>query len=89
MTKRELMAKGRSATLDDLKALDPSVTCLTPEPVAAIMGGSAQWLRIKARESPQDLGFGVCVLNSRIYIPVNGLIKFLDGAGRTRSESNT
>lgn len=79
MTKRELAAKGRTATLEDVKALDKEVTCLTPELVAGVMGVSAQWIRVVARGNPGQLGFPVCCLGSRVYIPVNGFIAWMEG----------
>lgn len=82
MTKRELAAKGRAATLEDLKELDKEVTCLTPEHVAGVMGVSAQWIRVVARSHPERLGFPVCCMGSRVYIPVQGFINWMEGGGQ-------
>ena len=79
MTKEEFEQKGRAVTLEDVKALDSSVKCLTPLHVANLLGGDPQQIRVCARKYPEKLGYPVCVLGSRVKIPIPGFIRFMEG----------
>lgn len=50
---------------------------LTPDDVAGVIGCSAQSIRIQAREDPRMLGFPICVIGTRTYIPREGFIRWL------------
>ena len=62
-------------TLDDLKRLDREF--LTPAQVAEILNCSAHGVRIWARQRPEQLGFPVCIIGSRIKIPRRPFLRFM------------
>lgn len=62
-------------TLDDIKAIDREF--LTPAQVADILNCSAQGVRIWARQRPEQLGFPVCIIGSRIKIPRRPFLRFM------------
>lgn len=62
-------------TLDDLKRLDREF--LTPAQVAEVLNCSAQGVRIWSRQRPEQLGFPVCIIGSRIKIPRRPFLRFM------------
>jgi hypothetical protein len=64
-------------TLDDLKRLDREF--LTPAQVAEILNCSAHGVRIWARQRPEQLGFPVCIIGTRVRIPKRPFIQFMEG----------
>ena len=62
-------------TLDDIKAIDREF--LTPAQVAEILNCSAHGVRIWARQRPEQLGFPVCIIGSRIKIPRRPFLRFM------------
>ena len=62
-------------SLDDLKRLDREF--LTPAQVAEILNCSAHGIRIWARQKPEQLGFPVCIIGSRIKIPRRPFLRFM------------
>ena len=64
-------------TLDDLKRIDREF--LTPAQVADILNCSAHGVRIWARQRPEQLGFPVCIIGTRVRIPKRPFIQFMEG----------
>lgn len=64
-------------SLDDLKRLDREF--LTPAQVAEILNCSAHGVRIWARQRPEQLGFPVCIIGTRVRIPKRPFIQFMEG----------
>ena len=64
-------------TLDDLKRIDREF--LTPAQVAEILNCSAHGIRIWARQRPEQLGFPVCIIGTRVRIPKRPFIQFMEG----------
>ena len=64
-------------TLDDIKAIDREF--LTPAQVAEILNCSAHGIRIWARQTPEQLGFPVCVIGHRTKIPRRAFIAWMEG----------
>jgi hypothetical protein len=64
-------------TLDDIKAIDREF--LTPAQVADILNCSAHGVRIWARQRPEQLGFPVCIIGTRVRIPKRPFIQFMEG----------
>ena len=64
-------------SLDDLKRLDREV--LTPTQVADLLNCSAHGVRSWARQRPEQLGFPVCIIGTRVRIPKRPFIQFMEG----------
>ena len=64
-------------SLDDLKRIDREF--LTPAQVAEILNCSAHGIRIWARQRPEQLGFPVCIIGTRVRIPKRPFIQFMEG----------
>ena len=64
-------------SLDDLKRIDREF--LTPAQVAEILNCSAHGVRIWARQRPEQLGFPVCIIGTRVRIPKRPFIRFMEG----------
>ena len=64
-------------TLDDLKRIDREF--LTPAQVAEVLNCSAHGVRIWARQRPEQLGFPVCIIGTRVRIPKRPFIQFMEG----------
>ena len=64
-------------SLDDLKRIDREY--LTPAQVAEILNCSAHGIRIWARKRPEQLGFPVCIIGTRVRIPKRPFIQFMEG----------
>ena len=62
-------------TLDDLKRIDREF--LTPAQVAEILNCSAHGVRVWARQKPEQLGFPVCIVGSRVKIPKRPFLRFM------------
>jgi len=52
---------------------------LTVAQVAPILGCDPQALRVWAKQRPQDLGFPVVVMGTRVKIPREPFIRFMTG----------
>ena len=63
--------------LDDLKRIDREF--LTPAQVAEILNCSAHGVRVWARQRPEQLGFPVCIIGTRVRIPKRPFIQFMEG----------
>ena len=62
-------------SIDDLKQMD--CPTITPAVAAQYLGCDPHWLRLMARERPEQLGFPTCCIRSRVKIPRIPFIKFL------------
>ena len=49
----------------------------TPKQVAEFLGCSDQAIRTAARQAPEKLGFPVCIIGSRVRIPVIPFRRFM------------
>jgi len=63
-------------TIEDLRKV-PKGT-LTVAQAAEYLGCSAQQLRVCARERPELLGFPTIIVNSRVLIPKEAFIRFVE-----------
>ena len=63
--------------LDELKEMDAAF--ITPQVAAHYIHCDPHWLRLMARQRPEQLGFPVCCIGSRVRIPRIPFIKFLGG----------
>lgn len=73
-------------TLEEIAACRKEI--LTPADIAPIIGSDPQWIRLAARESPEDLGFPVILIGSRVKIPRRPFLVFMKGE-RCTQEVNT
>lgn len=64
-------------TLSDIKSMDKPI--LTPAEVASVLGCDPQDIRVQAKQNPEKLGFNVAVIGSRVKIPRQGFIKWMEG----------
>lgn len=64
-------------TLDDVRKIDREY--LLPSEVAAVIGCDPQAIRVWARQRPQELGFHVSVIGSRVKIPRLAFIRWMEG----------
>lgn len=64
-------------TVDDLRTMQQAT--ITPAIASEFLGCNQQWLRLMARERPEQLGFPVCCMGNRVKIPRLAFIRFLTG----------
>lgn len=65
-------------TLDELKEMDRAT--ITPAIAAKLLNCDPMWIRLMARQRPEQLGFPVCCVSAhRVKIPRLPFIKFLEG----------
>lgn len=64
-------------TLKDIKQMEKDV--ITPAEAAQVVGCDPQLIRLEAREKPENLGFPVIIVRSRIKIPRMAFIKYMEG----------
>lgn len=64
-------------TLEDVKAMDRGF--LIPREVAELMGCDPQWLRVKARQNPEELPFPVWLVGNRVKVPKAAFIAWMEG----------
>ena len=64
-------------SLDDIRGMPDEF--IIPEVAAGIIGCSPQALRDQARTDKTALGFPVTVIGTRVYIPRQSFVKFVDG----------
>lgn len=67
--------------LNEIKELDRDI--LTPSIVAGALEVSPQWIRLTAREAPEELGFPVIVAGNRVKIPRLAFIRFMEGTSKS------
>ena len=63
-------------TIDEIERLKTEY--LVPEQVAPILGTSAETIMNHAKSDPTMLGFGVCVLGTRVKIPRRAFVYWLN-----------
>ena len=63
--------------LDDLKQMDAPT--ITPAVASKYLGCDPQWLRLMARQRPEQLGFNVTCIGSRVNVSRLSFISFLEG----------
>ena len=64
-------------TLADIKQMTKDI--ITPREAAQVVGCDPQKMRLEAREKPENLGFPVIIVRSRIKIPRMAFIKYMEG----------
>ena len=64
-------------TLNDIKQMTKDI--ITPAEAAQVVGCDPQKMRLEARERPENLGFPVIIVRSRIKIPRVAFIKYMEG----------
>lgn len=57
--------------------MESSKAVLTAEDIAPVLGASAQHIRLCAKQCPEQLGFPVTVLGSRVKIPRKPFLEYL------------
>ena len=67
--------------LSDIEAIDREY--LLPREVAAVLGCDPQGIRVWARQRPQELGFPVVVIGSRVRIPKQGFLTYMGKGNAT------
>lgn len=71
------MRRDSVLTLQDIKQMEKDV--ITPAEAAQVVGCDPQLIRLEAREKPENLGFPVIIVRSRIKIPRMAFIKYMEG----------
>lgn len=71
-------------TLNDLKKRED--VFLTPAVVAQVIGCDPQYIRVAARQHPEQLGFPVTLIGNRVKIPRLAFIRYVEGGERDTSE---
>ena len=66
-------------TLEEIRNM--SKETLSPAIVAEIIGCDPHYIRLTAREAPEQLPFPVITCRSRVRIPRLAFIRFMEGAG--------
>jgi len=69
------MKTNAPTTLDELASYPKEM--LTPDTVAGIIGCDPQSIRSQAQIDARALGFHVCVVKSRVYIPRRAFLDFM------------
>lgn len=64
-------------TLQDLKSMDRAI--ITPAVAAKVLNCDPQYIRVAARQCPEQLGFPVIIMGTRTRIPRIAFIRFLEG----------
>ena len=62
-------------TLNEIKKSD--ATFLKPADIAPVLGCDPNWIRKAAHESPELIGFPVCVIGTRTRIPRKPFLQFV------------
>ena len=72
------MPREKELYRDTLERIRQRADELYPEKqICSVVGGDPQWLRYTAREAPQELGFPVTVIRSRVKIPRIPFCRFM------------
>lgn len=71
---------GDAVTLDDIRRMDRAV--ITPAIAAQVLGCDPAYIRVAARDAPEQLGFPVVRIGSRTKIPREAFVRYMEG-GRT------
>lgn len=62
-------------TIQEIKSSD--AVFLTPADIAPVLGCDPNWVRRAAHNSPELIGFPVCVIGTRTRIPRKPFLRFL------------
>lgn len=66
-----------ASALDAIRQMETPT--ITPAQAAQVLGCNPHWIRLMAREKPNQLGFPVTVIKSRTKIPRIPFIRYIDG----------
>lgn len=72
-------------TIDDIKAMNKVV--ITPDEAARVIGCSAQYIRVAARQCPEQLKFPIFFIGRRVKIPRVPFINYLEKGERFGDET--
>lgn len=64
-------------TLDEVKQMKEEY--INPAIAARVIGCDPHYIRVTAREAPEDLGFPVTIIKSRVKIPRLAFIGYTEG----------
>ena len=64
-------------TLNDIKAINREY--LLPREVADVLGTDPQAIRTWAHKCPERMGFPVLCIGSRVKIPKQGFLRYMNG----------
>ena len=64
-------------TLEEIRSYEREF--LTPAQVAPVLGCDPQDIRVTARRHPEQLGFNVALVGTRVKIPRLGFIRWMEG----------
>lgn len=67
----------KTPSIDELKHMTQPT--ITPAIAARYLGCDPHWIRLMARQRPEQLGFPVCCISNRVKIPRLPFIRFLGG----------
>lgn len=66
-----------ASALDMIRQMETPT--ITPAQAAQVLGCNPHWIRLMAREKPNQLGFPVTVIKSRTKIPRIPFIRYIEG----------
>ena len=66
-----------ASALDVIRQMETPT--ITPAQAAQVLGCNPHWIRLMAREKPNQLGFPVTVIKSRTKIPRIPFIRYIEG----------
>lgn len=64
-------------TLDEIRSMTDAV--ITPAVASRVLGCDPAYIRVAAREDPGALGFPVILIGSRVKIPREAFVRFMEG----------
>ena len=67
-------------TLNEIRSMRKET--LSPAIVAGVLGCNPQTIRLTARMAPERLGFPTIVMGSRVLIPRQAFLQFMEGEQR-------
>lgn len=67
---------GRPTTVEEIKQSDKEM--LVPQDVSGVLGCNHYYINLQARDDKEKLGFPVCMMRTRIYIPRIGFINWAE-----------
>ena len=72
--------EANAVTLDEVRELRTDI--ITPAQAAQVLGCDPAYIRVAARDAPEQLGFPVVRIGSRTKIPREAFVRYMEG-GRT------
>ena len=66
-------------TIEEIRESDKLM--LIPTDVCDVLGCAPYSINVQAKEDPRKLGFPVCVIGTRVRIPREAFLKWMEGTG--------